>query len=93
MGLPKDVYRLFESVVGPENISEDPAVITSYMYQPFGSKKGVWADIAPEAVILPLNTEEVVAIARICKCRSTCDAWTVFSRSMRRTCSLWSSPT
>ena len=66
MSLSRDVYKLFESVVGPENISEDPAVLRSYMYQPFGSKKGVWADISPAAVILPASTEEVVAIARIC---------------------------
>jgi hypothetical protein len=57
---------LFESVVGPENVSDDPATLQSYMYQPFGSKKGVWADISPEAVILPASTEEVVAIAKIC---------------------------
>jgi len=66
MSLPKDVYKLFESVVGQENISGDPAVLRSYMYQPFGSKKGVWADISPAAVILPASTEEVVAIAKIC---------------------------
>ena len=66
MALSKDVYSLFESIVGPENISENPAVLRSYMYQPFGSKKGVWADISPAAVILPASTEEVVAIAKIC---------------------------
>lgn len=66
MALSRDVYRSFESVVGPENISDDPAVLTSYMYQPFGSIKGVWADISPAAVILPGSAEEVVAIAKIC---------------------------
>jgi glycolate oxidase len=66
MALSKDVYNSLENVVGSENISDDPAVLRSYMYQPFGSKKGVWADISPAAVILPGSTEEVVAIARIC---------------------------
>ena len=66
MALQRGVYSQFESVVGPENISEDPAVLKSYMYQPFGSKKGVWADISPAAVIMPGSTEEVVAIVKIC---------------------------
>ncbi|OGO01308.1 MAG: hypothetical protein A2Y72_01490 [Chloroflexi bacterium RBG_13_53_26] len=66
MALRGDIYRLFESVVGPENISDDPAVLRSYMYQPFGAKEGVWADISPAAVIMPSSTEEVVAIAKIC---------------------------
>ncbi|MDM8000220.1 MAG: FAD-binding oxidoreductase [Dehalococcoidia bacterium] len=66
MALRRDVYRLFENVVGPENISDEPAVLQSYMYQPFGSKEGVWAEISPEAVILPGKAEEVVAIAKIC---------------------------
>jgi len=66
MGLSRDVYRLFESVVGPENISDDPAILRSYMYQPFGCKRGVWADISPAVVIMPASTEEVVAIAKIC---------------------------
>ncbi len=66
MGISRDVYRSFESVVGTENISDDPAILRSYMYQPFGSKKGVWADISPAAVLMPASTEEVVTIARIC---------------------------
>ena len=66
MALRRDIYRLFENVVGPENISDEPAVLQSYMYQPFGSKEGVWAEISPEVVILPASTEEVVAIAKIC---------------------------
>jgi glycolate oxidase len=66
MSLDKEVYKSFERVVGPENISEDPAVLRSYMYQPFGNNKGVWADISPEAVLMPASTEEVVAIVKIC---------------------------
>jgi glycolate oxidase len=66
MALRREIYKLFENVVGSENISDEPAVLQSYMYQPFGSKEGVWAEISPEAVILPASTEEVVAIAKIC---------------------------
>jgi len=66
MALQKDIRSQFESVVGPENISDDQAVLRSYMYQPFGARKGVWADIPPAAVLMPGSTEEVVDIVKIC---------------------------
>ena len=40
MALRRDIYRLFENVVGPENMSDEPAVLQSYMYQPFGCQRG-----------------------------------------------------
>jgi len=39
MALRRDIYRLFENVVVRRNISDEPAVLQSYMYQPFGSKE------------------------------------------------------
>jgi hypothetical protein len=66
MALGKDIYQQLEAVVGPENISGSAAVLWSYMYQPFGNTKGVWAETMPEAVLLPKSTEEVVAVAKIC---------------------------
>ena len=66
MALTKEIYKLFENIVGPENISDDPAILQSYLYQPFGNLKGVWAEISPEAIILPGSSEEIVAIAQIC---------------------------
>ena len=31
--LNKDIYQAFEDVVGPENISDDPAVLDSYAFR------------------------------------------------------------
>ncbi|HTY81606.1 MAG TPA: FAD-dependent oxidoreductase [Dehalococcoidales bacterium] len=53
MGLSKDIYREFESILGAENISEDPAIVSSYRAN----------DIT---VTLPGNTEEVAAVIRLC---------------------------
>jgi len=54
MALSKEVYREFESVVGEENICNDPAVMPAYYNTEFG------------AVVLPNNTAEVQAIVRLC---------------------------
>jgi len=32
MALEKGIYRAFEDVVGPENISENPAILDSYAW-------------------------------------------------------------
>ena len=32
MALSKEVYKAFEDIVGPENISDDPALLDSYTY-------------------------------------------------------------
>jgi glycolate oxidase len=66
MALKKDVYRAFEDVVGPENISDDPAVLDSYAW-----RSGLVAKtdkFVPrfEAIILPDNTAEVQAVIRLC---------------------------
>jgi hypothetical protein len=63
-----EVYRALEDIVGPENVSNDPAVLDSYAFQ--------WlAEVVrpeqspymprPAAVVLPANTEEVQAIVRL----------------------------
>jgi hypothetical protein len=71
MTLSKEVYRLFEDIVGPNNISDDPAVLDSYRYPlshtaihvgPFYrvyTPRGV-------AVLLPGSADEVQAIVRLC---------------------------
>jgi glycolate oxidase len=66
MTLKKDIYRAFEDVVGPENISDDPAVLDSYAW-----RSGLVAKtdkFVPrfEAVTLPQSTAEVQAIVRLC---------------------------
>ena len=53
MAISKDVYKEFEDVVGVENISDDPAIKDAYR--------------SPDiTVILPVNTEEVAAVIRLC---------------------------
>jgi glycolate oxidase len=54
MALSKEVYKEFESVVGEENICDDPAIMPAYFNIEFA------------AVVLPKNTAEVQAIVRLC---------------------------
>ncbi|MGD0486457.1 MAG: FAD-binding oxidoreductase [Syntrophorhabdales bacterium] len=83
MSLEKEVYRAFEDVVGPENISEDPAILDAYAWvgksagakrpvMPGDEKKDVATFVfAPrfQAVILPKDTLEVQAIVKTCNRR------------------------
>lgn len=69
MALTKEVYKELEDILGPENISEDLAVLEGYSFYQgadvFGfNKKFV---NRPEAVVLPAGTEEVQGILKICK--------------------------
>ena len=69
MALTKEIYREFEDVVGPDNISDDPAMWTAYFGVQFA------------AVILPGCTEEVQAVVKLCnkhklKFRPICTGWT-----------------
>lgn len=57
MALKKDVYEALEDVVGPENISQSPAILSSY---------AVRGRPRYEAVTLPSSTAEVQAIVRLC---------------------------
>ena len=67
MGLPREAYQTLEDIVGPENISEEPAILDGYCF--------VWANEAmfsdrfsarPLAVVLPGSTEEVQGIVKVC---------------------------
>ena len=67
MALRKEVYRELEGVVGPEYISQEPAVLESY-------RRAWGTDVAtdkkrlprPGAVVLPACTEEVQGIVKVC---------------------------
>src|SRR5512139_68282 len=71
MTLSKEVYAEFESIVGPENISDDPAILDSYSYSlsqtslHMGPSYGVFTPRG-EAVLMPGCTEEVQAIVKLC---------------------------
>jgi len=67
MDLARDVYRAFEDIVGPENISVDAAVVDGYAFQPFGgANMGIRFFLRPLAVLLPGCTKEVQYIVRLC---------------------------
>lgn len=69
--LEKRIYEALESIVGPENISQDLAVLAGYSY--YGNAflsipekpPEKWTPF-PDAVILPGSAEEVQAIVKTC---------------------------
>jgi glycolate oxidase len=69
MALPRDEYKALEDIVGPENISEEPAVMDSYAFQFQTEMERVdqshWNPRA-EAVLTPGSAEEIQAIVRTC---------------------------
>lgn len=72
MAIPPEAYKEIESIIGPENISEDPAVLDSYAcHATFvgvpmqGFTRSVWWRRA-DAVVLPGSTDEVQQVVKIC---------------------------
>lgn len=67
MELIKEAYGALEDIVGPENISQDPAIRDTYN-QIWGNKVifGEKWSTRPAAVVLPGSTEEVQGIIRAC---------------------------
>jgi len=70
MAISKDVYRVLESIVGPEFISDDPVVCEGYRAGPGGYECGLGYERVmtkiPGCVILPRTTEEVQKIVKVC---------------------------
>jgi glycolate oxidase len=67
MELMKEAYEALEDIVGPDYISQDPAIRDTYN-QVWGNKLVFgekWSN-RPAAVLLPGTTEEVQAIVRAC---------------------------
>lgn len=87
MSLKKDEYRALEDVVGPDNISDDEAILDSYAFQ--WSTELFTPDCGkfmprPEAVLVPGTAEEVQAIVRACnrykrKYKAHSTAWVVYA--------------
>ncbi|MEM2369874.1 MAG: FAD-binding oxidoreductase [Candidatus Bathyarchaeia archaeon] len=66
--LPGEAYRALEDIVGPEYITDDPAILESYSFvwgneAIFGSRL---APFRPLAVVMPGSAEEVQAIVKAC---------------------------
>ncbi|MCP4755917.1 MAG: FAD-binding oxidoreductase [Proteobacteria bacterium] len=70
MGLKKEAFKSIASIVGIENISDEPAVMDSYTWQYTGEltpgAQEKFMKHRPAAVVLPGNTSEVQRIARVC---------------------------
>ncbi|OGO19018.1 MAG: hypothetical protein A2144_06835 [Chloroflexi bacterium RBG_16_50_9] len=70
MALSRDVYRELEDIVGPENLSEDLAVLDAYAFQPMGgAAQGKRFFMKPEATVLPGSAKDVQAIVKLCNKR------------------------
>ena len=71
MALSREVYEALEDIVGPDNITEEPATLDSYAYQwmaelvPDVTGGSKFFD-RPEAVLMPGSAEEVQAIVKAC---------------------------
>lgn len=70
MALERKVYAALESIVGPENIAEDPAILIANNYQRavsrYNPESARLGPIMPGAVVLPGSAEEVVDIVKLC---------------------------
>ena len=90
MALSREAYQALEDIVGPDNISEEPAVLDSYsaqwmaeLFMPGQSKFLPRA----EAVVLPGSTEEVQALVKACnrhkvKYKTFSTGWGIFGAPM-----------
>jgi glycolate oxidase len=71
MSLSRDAYRELEDILGPDNISEDLAVLEGYAYLnvfgPMSPKPEDRFMPRPEAVVLPGTADEVQAIIKLCR--------------------------
>lgn len=84
MALDKDVYQALEDIVGPENITDEPAILDSYAFrwksELANPKVGNYFLPKPVAVLMPGSTEEVQAIVKTCnrykiKCKACSTGW------------------
>jgi len=70
MAISKEAYRVLEAIVGEEYISSDPVVCEGYRAGPGGYECGLGYERVmtklPACVIMPLTTEEVQKIVRVC---------------------------
>lgn len=75
MSLERIAYKALESVVGSNNISEDPAVLKGYQYIGMSFMKDIsnrtsffepFGGPVSEAVVMPASTEEVQGIVKVC---------------------------
>jgi glycolate oxidase len=70
MAIAKEAYKELESIVGSDYISADPVVCEGYRSGPGGYECGLGYERVmtklPACVIMPLTTEEVQKIVKVC---------------------------
>lgn len=70
MALAREAYQSLESIVGKENISDDPVILESYTWTWLNELSVQFAPHKwghrPAAAVLPGSTEEVQAIVKAC---------------------------
>ncbi len=68
MSISREAYLTLEDIVGPENISEEPAILDSYAFQWQAEFRQSGSKFMPRAgaAVLPGSTDEVQAIVKIC---------------------------
>ncbi len=67
MALTRNVYRVLEGIVGPENVSDEAVILDTYAFQYLAeTETGTKFCARPGAVVLPGSTEEVQAIVKTC---------------------------
>jgi glycolate oxidase len=70
MAISKESYRVLEAIVGEDYISSDPVVCEGYRSGPAGYEAGLGYERVmtkvPGCVIMPLTTEEVQKIVKVC---------------------------
>ena len=70
MSISKEVYKIFESVVGPAYVSDDPVICEGYRSGPGGYENGLGYERVmtrvPACVIMPKTTEDVSRIVKVC---------------------------
>jgi hypothetical protein len=70
MAISKEAYKVLESIVGSEYISNDPAICEGYRSGPGGYESGLGYERVmtriPGCVIMPRTTEETQKIVKVC---------------------------
>ena len=69
--IPEEACRELEAIVGPENLTTDPAICEGYTGRGFDRQVYWWLGVShpPGAVILPKSVDDVVRIAGIAAMR------------------------
>jgi len=71
----REAAKMLENIVGLDNFSEDPVILSSYTFVPFAyiypliegsTPKDIWDRAKLGAVIMPRSTEEVQMIVKVC---------------------------